>query len=99
MSEVVSEGKRLIELWLTARNRVENLDMQRSSAACDVLNAEAALAKWLAPDDAKPGEKIAVWFGDSLIQVEIGGVVTETGEGPGFVSSTRVTIRKRGPKL
>jgi hypothetical protein len=45
-----------------------------------------ALAKWMLPEDVKEGEKIAVWFGDSLIQVEYGYEHTDP----------VVTVRARG---
>lgn len=100
MSEVTADGKILIQAWLAAQERVARLTTQVQEARKDVGTAEVALAKWLMPEDARPGEKIAVWFGDSLIQVEVGGVVSRNqGGGPDCVSPTQVTIRKRGPKL
>ena len=44
-----------------------------------------ALARWLMPDDMKVGEKIAVWHGSSLFQVEL----VSVGE-------PIVTVRTRG---
>lgn len=99
MSDVTSEGQRLVTAWLRCVDEHRRKQQAVYDAARDVSEAEAALAKWLAPPDAKPGEKIAVWFGDSLIQVEVGGVTppmpegATIGDGP---SQTKVTIRSRG---
>jgi hypothetical protein len=97
--DVTSEGGRLIAAWLNCVDNHRRHQQAMWDAFKDVQQTEAALAKWLAPPDAKPGEKIGVWFGDSLIQVEVGGVQppmpegATVGEGP---SQTRVTIRYRG---
>ena len=69
--DVTSEGTRLIKRWFGA---VECLSQARSntiSCECEVANSANELGKWLLPPDAKPGEKIAVWFGDSFIQAEV----------------------------
>jgi len=71
MSDVTNEGKRLIDAWVSATQALETAKSRVNSASCDVSNTTRALAKWLLPDDAKFGEKIAVWHGDSLIQVEL----------------------------
>lgn len=99
MSDATPEGQRLITVWLRCVDEHRRKQQAVYDAFRDVAESEAALAKWLAPPDAKPGEKIAVWFHDSLIQVEIGGVQppmpagSTVGEGP---SQTRVTVRSRG---
>lgn len=98
MSDVTSEGDRLIRNWLRAAERVHQCKLELNTAECDLINAGEALAKWMKPPDAKPGEKIAVWFGDSLIQVEVGGVPrgeTVNGVGPA-PTETSVTVRYRG---
>lgn len=91
-NEVTSEGKRLIERWLSAQNELEHCKSRVNSAECDLSKSQRDLAKWLLPDDAKPGEKIAVWFGDSLIQVEAPGSDITSG-------GARVSVRKRGKSL
>ena len=88
-TDITSEGKRLIEVWLAQGVRVEQAVSELNSARCAQANSERALAKWLMPSDAKAGEKIAVWHGDSLIQVEV-----KEGNGDHIVS-----IRKRGRYL
>lgn len=99
MNDVTSEGQRLITNWLRAVEEHKCRQQSVTDAHRDVEETEASLAKWLAPPDAKPGEKIAVWFGDSLIQVEVGGVQPKLSEGaecgPG-PSQTKVTVRTRG---
>jgi hypothetical protein len=93
--DVTADGSRLISEWLRAQESVERIRESLSSANSSLRHSEEQLAKWLIPEDAKPGEKIAVWFGDSLIQAEVGGVVS--GDGPvRAMSATRVTVRKRG---
>jgi hypothetical protein len=90
MADVTSEGDRLIKSWLLALSKVKRVETELCSARFILKSTEADLAKWLMPDDVQPGEKIAVWYGDSLIQVE---VIHEKLGGPS------VTIRKRGHKL
>ncbi len=68
-NEVTSEGARLIKEWLAAQESLENARRVLSARECDLSNTKIALARWMLPQDAKPGEQIAVWFGDSLIQV------------------------------
>lgn len=93
---VTSDGERAIKDWLAAKERHEQARRDENRASCDESNAETALVKWMLPPDAKPGEKIAVWFGDSLIQVEVGGeVIGQSGE-TRAMTSTKVTVRHRG---
>lgn len=87
--DVTSEGKRLIDQWVRSRDHVAQLKRQLNSAECDMMNNHNALAKWLLPDDAKPGEKIAVWHGDNLVQVEVAG---------GLHGDHLVTVRTRGKR-
>lgn len=58
-------------------------------AGIDLAKATDLLAKWLLPGDAKPGEKIAVWYGDSLVQVE----APHDGQKP------TITVRTRGKSM
>lgn len=99
MNDLTKDGHTLVTNWLRAVDE-HQLQQQRTwDRYKDVQQTEAALAKWLAPPDAKPGEKIAVWFGDSLIQVEVGGVRPPMPEGATIgegSSQTRVTVRSRG---
>lgn len=97
MSEITSEGIRAISSWMHCNERVTRVRSQLSDALRNLAEAEKNLAEWMLPSDAKPGEKIALWFGDSLIQVEFGGVVSgDPNEGAQSVSSTKVTVRSRG---
>lgn len=90
--EVTSDGERLIKAWLGAQESVQRAKSNLNGAECDLSNTQEALAKWLIPEDAKPGEKFSVWFGDSLIQVEI--------PSPGDHSTRKkVTVRKRGRSI
>lgn len=85
MSDVTREGARLIAEWMRATEAVKRCRMDLNRAECDEKNAQLALGKWLMPDDAKVGEKIAVWEGTSLFQ----GEKLENGD-------VAVTIRTRG---
>lgn len=87
MSEVASEGRRLIDRWTAADKELRSAQSRLNSAECEAANAKQAMAKWLLPEDAKPGEKLAIWYGDgSLIQVE----VAELGR------DHIITVRQRG---
>jgi hypothetical protein len=93
MNEVVSEGERLILAWTGAQEATRRARSDLTSCECDESNTRRALAAWLKPHDAKPGEKIAVWFGDNLVQVEVGGAPDGMPAG-----EDRVTIRTRGKR-
>ena len=100
--EPSSEGLQHIKRFLGAQWSVEEAKRALRSAECELSNAEAALAKWLAPADMKPGEKIAVWAGDSLFQVESVPVdefsLGNGTDGPSIHvrHELRVTVRTRG---
>jgi hypothetical protein len=66
-------------------DRAKNEVQQKET---NLINSQNLLSKWLLPEDAKIGEKIAVWYGDSLIQVTV-----LDGRDP------EITIRTRGRKL
>lgn len=87
-SDVTSEGQRLIDAWLKHEECVWLAESELTRAKRNAEETKVSLAKWLLPDDAKFGEKIAIWHGDSLIQVEV-----ETGD------HYHVTVRKRGRAL
>ena len=86
---VSGEGENLLKSWLRCIQLVRNAKREVNSAECDEMNSQTALARWLLPKDAKEGEKIAIWFGDSLIQVEC------TQAGPGLMDG-KVTVRQDG---
>ncbi len=69
--ELTYAGQRVVDTWLEAQKAVASARDQLNRRDTDLLNATAQLGKWLLPSDAKPGEKIAVWHGDSLIQAEV----------------------------
>lgn len=50
------DGQRAIERWENAVKAVERADRELRSAECELANASTELAKWLKPEDAKPGE-------------------------------------------
>ncbi len=97
--EVTREGMWHIQGWLSAREGMERAEKALQSARTDFANAEAKLAKWLMPADMKPGEKIAIWAGDSLFQVELeeqkSYPADENGE-PIVSYKPKVTVRSRG---
>jgi hypothetical protein len=83
------DGARLIEYWLKARERVDSAERELNSAKCDQANCQSALAKWMLPSDYKVGEKIGIWQGDTLFQVEK----------TTLSSDALVTIRTRGKDM
>ena len=87
MSDVTRDGEELIKRWMRAVELEETAKRSLNSAETEVLNSRNALSKWLLPDDAKTGEVIAVWYGDSLIEV------TVTNGDP------KLRIRSRGKSL
>ena len=96
--DVTREGERLLKHWLEAQEETRRAKERLSRAECDESIAHSALATWLMPPDMKPNEKIGVWVGDSLFQVEMVECVAhsvESGE-PRFSYEPKVTIRSRG---
>lgn len=102
MSDLISDGERLVSAYLYAQEQLERAKREVIGSECSLNNAEEALAKWLMPADMAPGEKIAVWRGDSLFQVELAPrQAYEVGEdgSPGKVRidhKAKVTVRLRG---
>jgi hypothetical protein len=89
MSDVTNEGERLIKNWLAVRDRVSRAHAEVTKLEKEERDTRKELAKWLKPMDATPGEKIAVWYGDTLVQVHV--------QNPGF--DDIVTVRQRGKAL
>ena len=71
MSDVTSEGERLIQQWHTATQNLKDAYLRINGLECNLANARNALGKWLMPSDAKVGEKFSVWHLDSLIEVTV----------------------------
>lgn len=101
--DVTDKRRHFIKQWLLMQHRVDAAKKEVTRAECDLSNAETALAKWLAPSDMEPGEKIGVWYGDSLFQVksveEKSYAVCEGAVGDGTPIITyklKVTVRTRG---
>jgi len=69
--EVIGHGKALIDAWVTSKENTKSASSLLNSRECAEANARNELGKWLMPDDAKPGEKFSVWYGDSLIEVTV----------------------------
>lgn len=72
---LTADGNTLVEAWKNAAKRVESAKRELSSAQTDLTNSKNALGKWmLLPEVTKPvkGEKICIWYHDSLIQVTAG---------------------------
>ena len=88
--DLTKDGERLVQAWVRAQEEVENCKRRLYSAQTDLANSQNALGKWLLPDDAKPGEKIAVWHGDNLIQAEA--------PERGAPNDIKVTVRTRGKR-
>ena len=96
------DGSQLVTEWLRARDAYEAAREVLYRRGSEQQEAEKALVAWLLPPVIKPqpGEKICIWVGDSLLQVEVGGVITPGGEGAsGSVSSATLTVRYRGAEF
>lgn len=96
--DVTREGEQHLKQWLNCREETRRAKEALNRAECAEANAHSALAKWLMPHDMKPNEKIGVWVGDSLFQVEMIERVAhcvEDGE-PHLSYEPKVTIRSRG---
>ncbi len=71
MSDVTRQGHDLIQAWVNAEEQMSAAYKRAHQAKALRDAARDALANWLLPEDAKEGEKIAVWNGASLIQIEV----------------------------
>lgn len=91
--DVHDKGERLLLKWLDTRRRVSLAECELNSAQCALSNTETALLRLLLPQNIKAGEKIAIWFGDSLIQAEC----LDTNI-PGLPNG-KVTIRQAGKSI
>ena len=96
--DVTREGERLLKCWLESQEGTRRAKESLTRAECTESNAHSELAKWLMPPDMKPTEKIGVWVGDSLFQVEmIERTAHSANGGESHVSyEPKVTIRSRG---
>lgn len=68
--KLTREGDSLVRSWKHAQDRLARAKQEVNSAECELSNATNALGKWLMPTDAKDGETFAIWYVDSLVQVE-----------------------------
>lgn len=59
----------LVARWRAAKDRLEAAKRDLNAAEVGLTNATNELAKWLTPEDAKPGERFSVWVEGILIDV------------------------------
>lgn len=90
LGDVTVTGRNKIERWQRAVQRLDSAKRDVNSAECELENAMNDLGRWILPEDADVGEKIAIWFGDSLIQCE---KTDHSG-----IGTYRLTIRTRGQR-
>ncbi len=57
-------GRALIRDWQQSVDHVKRLELQLAEAKGRENSARQSLTKWLAPSDARPGEKFGVWDRD-----------------------------------
>lgn len=63
-------GERLLKEWLAAAEEAQRHRRSAERYTNAEKEAEAAFGKWLLPEDAAEGEKVCMWNGSNLIQVE-----------------------------
>jgi len=84
MSDLTRDGARYVAAYLRAATYLRRRREDVERAERDMVEAETVLGEWILPPDARIGETIAVWEGDSLF------AATKT------VVGVRVEIRSRG---
>lgn len=89
---VTKVGEELVREWWAAKQRAQRLRDEASRADTEARNAELELSRWLLPSDAVQGEKVGVWFIDSLVQATAESFVGNGWTGP-------VIIRTAGKKF
>ncbi len=88
-----NHGVQAAKRWVAAVKRLELMKAELNRAQCEASNAESALAAWLLPPDAVVGEKVSMWFGDTLLQAQAKECIgTKQWAGP-------VTVRIKGPQF
>lgn len=86
--EITSEVKRLIDTWQNNKRLLKDARNTVTVRENEFIRSEADLGRFLLPDDAKKKEKFCVWYGDSLLCVEL----KESG-------TPKLTIRNHGKSL
>jgi hypothetical protein len=101
MSTLNSDGIALISAYLNTQQTVASCEHHLQRARDDHETAEKNLATWLKPEDMKSDEKIGVWMGDSLFQIEmIPKVFTPAdGSAPVMRYVPKITVRYRGKEF
>lgn len=82
------DGEAKAKAWKRAEERLASAKSEVNSAETDLKNMTNEFGRWLMPPDAKVGEAISVWMGDSLVQAEM---TDKNGHG-----TFRVSLRYRG---
>lgn len=67
---ISNEGDQLITNWNNARKWLAKAQEERARAETALAQAEAALGKWLAPEDAISGERFQIPIGSTFLCVE-----------------------------
>lgn len=67
---VASETAQRIKRWIDAERRLERAKDELESASSELDNVTNDLGRYLAPEDAAPGEVFNIWYGDGLVQVQ-----------------------------
>lgn len=65
------QGLHTVKLWCLAHSVTEQKRVEYSTAMSVEAEHIGALAKWLVPDDAKPGELFHLAVGDAFLEVEV----------------------------
>ena len=90
LGKVTHAGDSLIKGWQHATRRLGMARDELAEAIIDCAECERELARWLLPGDAKLGETIGVWYGDSII------TAAKTSGNP---DSYAIVVRDRGRSL
>lgn len=67
------EIDRRLRVFESAERNLAEAKARFNSAECTLANAQNALGKILAPDDAAVGETFNVWIGDGLLSIHVDG--------------------------
>ncbi len=67
--DLMPTTQKLVERWERAVNAVDRAKNDLSREECELSNAQTALAKFLTPENAKPGETFHIWHTNYLLSV------------------------------
>lgn len=68
---LTKDGDAKANSWKLAQTTVVRMERDLSAGRIDLREATQSFGRWLMPPDARVGEAICVWMGDTLVRAEM----------------------------